>query len=107
MRSVFATECTRRVLPRMTFANLSINYRVPTMLYRSEKLSPPSQDKRWKIVEATMRRQGYLPSPLIQVLHSIQEAIGYLEDGALRYVSTSLHLPPRKGYGVAASQRPF
>lgn len=71
------------------------------MLYTTEKLAPPSQDKRWKIVEATMRRQGYVPSALIEVLHSIQEAFGYLEDGALRYVSASLHVPPSKVYGVA------
>jgi bidirectional [NiFe] hydrogenase diaphorase subunit len=71
------------------------------MFYTSEKIAPPSQDKRWKIVEATIRRQGSVPSSLIEVLHSIQEAFGYLEDGSLRYVSASLHVPPSKVYGVA------
>lgn len=71
------------------------------MLYTSEKVSPPSQDKRWKIVEATIRRQGNVPSSLIEVLHSVQEAFGYLDQGALHYVSASLHVPPSKVYGVA------
>lgn len=71
------------------------------MMYKSAKISPPSDDKRWKIVEATMRRQGYIPSTLIEALHSVQEAFGYLDEGALRYVSASLHVPPSKVYGVA------
>lgn len=65
------------------------------------KISPPSDDKRWKIVEATMRRQGYVPSTLIEALHSIQEAFGFLDDAALRYVSAALRVPPSRVYGVA------
>lgn len=71
------------------------------MLTKTAKVSPPSEDKRWKIVEATMRRQGNVPSSLIEALHSVQEAFGYLDEGALRYVSASLHVPPSKVYGVA------
>jgi bidirectional [NiFe] hydrogenase diaphorase subunit len=71
------------------------------MVSKSVKVSLPSDDKRWKIVEATMRRQGYVPSSLIEALHSIQEAFGFLDDGALRFVSASLHVPPSKVYGVA------
>jgi bidirectional [NiFe] hydrogenase diaphorase subunit len=48
-----------------------------------------------------MRRQGYVPSTLIEALHSVQEAFGYLDEDALRYVSASLHVPPSKVYGVA------
>ena len=65
------------------------------------KVLPPSDDKRWKIVQATMRRQGYVPGTLIEALHSVQEAFGFLDDGALRFVSTSLHVPPSKVYRVA------
>jgi bidirectional [NiFe] hydrogenase diaphorase subunit len=65
------------------------------------KIAPPSDDKRWRIVEATMRRQGFVPSSLIETLHTVQEAFGYLDGGALRYVSASLRVPPSKVYGVA------
>ncbi|TAH50216.1 MAG: bidirectional hydrogenase complex protein HoxE [Chloroflexota bacterium] len=68
---------------------------------RSEKISPPSEDKRWKIVDTTMRRKGYVPSALIEALHSTQEAFGYLDESALRYISASLRVPPSKVYGVA------
>jgi bidirectional [NiFe] hydrogenase diaphorase subunit len=71
------------------------------MLAKTGKISAPSDDKRWKIVDATMRRHGYVPSTLIEALHSAQEAFGFLDEGALRYVSASLHVPPSKVYGVA------
>lgn len=71
------------------------------MFAKSAKVLPPSEDKRWKIVDATMRRHGLVPSTLIEALHSAQEAFGFLDEGALRYVAASLHVPPSKVYGVA------
>ncbi len=71
------------------------------MMQKTVKIAPPSDDKRWRIVETTMRRHGFVPSSLIEALHSAQEAFGYLDDGALKYVSASLHVPPSKVYGVA------
>ena len=71
------------------------------MLTQSVKISPPSNDKRWKIVETTMRRNGFVPSALIEALHSAQEAFGFLDEDALHYVSASLHVPPSRVYGVA------
>lgn len=64
-------------------------------------VDPPSDDKRWRIVNATMRRHGYSPDALIETLHSVQEAFGYLDDEMLNYVSASLRVPPSKTYGVA------
>lgn len=61
----------------------------------------PSGDKRWKIVEATMRRNGYQGHALIEVLHSIQEAFGYLELEGLRYVAQALRVPMSQVYGAA------
>jgi bidirectional [NiFe] hydrogenase diaphorase subunit len=72
-----------------------------TKMPKDTRIPTPSADKRWKIVETTMRRHGFLPSSLIEAMHSAQEAFGYLDDGALRYVSASLHVPPSKVYGVA------
>jgi bidirectional [NiFe] hydrogenase diaphorase subunit len=65
------------------------------------KLDPPSEDKRWRIVAATMRRYGYASDALIETLHSVQETFGYLDDDALRYVAANLKIPPSRVYGVA------
>ena len=62
----------------------------------------PSADKRWKIVDATMRRHGYRADSLIEVLHTVQEAFGYLDEVAMKFVATSLRVPPSKVYGVAS-----
>jgi len=61
----------------------------------------PSDDKRWRQVDVRMRRLGYRPDGLIEVLHTTQEVFGYLDDEALTYVSESLRVPPSKVYGVA------
>ncbi len=65
------------------------------------KASPPSDDRRWKIVDGTMRRHGHEPYALIEVLHTVQETFGFLTDEALRYVAVSLRVPYSKVYGVA------
>ena len=65
------------------------------------KPSPPNQDKRWKLVDATMRRMGQQSRGLIETLHTVQEAFGYLDEQALRYVAMSLRVPLSRAYGVA------
>jgi bidirectional [NiFe] hydrogenase diaphorase subunit len=65
------------------------------------RAAAPSDDKRWKIVETRMRRLGNRPEALVEALHSAQEAFGYIDDDALRYVSHSLSVPPSTVYGVA------
>jgi len=61
----------------------------------------PSEDKRWKIVEATARRHGREPHALIEMLHTVQECVGYLDETALRFVAASLRLPLSRVYGTA------
>ena len=61
----------------------------------------PSDDKRWKLVNATMRRNGYADHALIETLHSVQDAFGFLDEGSLRFVAAALDLPLSKVYGVA------
>jgi bidirectional [NiFe] hydrogenase diaphorase subunit len=63
--------------------------------------APPTPDKRWKLVEATMRRMGNNPRGLIESLHTVQEVFGYLDPPALRFVATSLRVPLSRAYGVA------
>jgi len=65
------------------------------------KPEAPSDDKRWRIVDTRMRRLGERPEALIEVLHSVQEAFGYLDTDALAYVGAALGVPPSKVYGVA------
>ena len=65
------------------------------------KPTPPSDDKRWRLVDATMRRLGQHPRGLIETLHTVQEAFGYLDIQALRYVAASLRVPLSRAYGVA------
>jgi bidirectional [NiFe] hydrogenase diaphorase subunit len=65
------------------------------------KPSPPSDDKRWKIVETRMRRMGDRPAALIEALHAAQEAFGYLDEDALHYVGDTLGVPHSRVYGVA------
>jgi len=62
---------------------------------------PPNSDKRWKLVDATIRRQGQQARGLIETLHTVQEAFGYLDEQALRYVAMSLRVPLSRAYGVA------
>jgi len=65
------------------------------------KPTPPNQDKRWRLVDATMRRLGQQSRGLIETLHTAQEAFGYLDEDALRYVAASLRVPLSRAYGVA------
>jgi bidirectional [NiFe] hydrogenase diaphorase subunit len=61
----------------------------------------PSDDKRWKIVEATARRHGREPHALIETLHTVQECFGYLDENALRFVASVLRVPLSRVYGAA------
>ena len=61
----------------------------------------PSDDKRWKIVEATARRHGREPHALIETLHTVQESFGYLDNSALRFVAMALRVPLSRVYGAA------
>src|SRR5271165_6370594 len=65
------------------------------------KPTPPTDDRRWKLVDAAMRKHGHEPSALIESLHSVQEAFGYLDERGLRYVALSLRVPFSKVYGVS------
>jgi bidirectional [NiFe] hydrogenase diaphorase subunit len=60
-----------------------------------------SPDKRYKILDATIKRYQYQQDALIEVLHKAQELFGCLPDDLLLYVAHSLKLPPSRVYGVA------
>lgn len=77
------------------------------MPLRTARPLAPSDDKRWRIIQTRMRRLGNRPDALIEALHSTQEAFGYIDDDALRYISDCLMVPPGKVFGVATFYHHF
>jgi bidirectional [NiFe] hydrogenase diaphorase subunit len=71
------------------------------MLVRTPKIAPPTNDKKWVGVQAVMRQNGYSRDALIETLHAVQKAFGYLDEDSLRYVAASLRVPLSKAYGVS------
>ncbi len=71
------------------------------MIATKTKPAAPSEDKRWRMVDTTMRRNGFASHALIETLHSVQDSFGYLDDASMQYVAGSLNLPLSKVYGVA------
>src|SRR5262245_41257929 len=61
----------------------------------------PSGDNRFKMLDASLKRQRFQPDALIEVLHTAQELFGYLHDDILLYIAQGLKLPPSRVYGVA------
>lgn len=67
----------------------------------SKKNNGEKKDKRRKLVDATMRRYGFSSYALIETLHTVQEAYGFLDEENLKHVAHSLRVPLSKVYGVA------
>ncbi len=63
--------------------------------------SHPSGDKRFKVLDVTMKRHQFRADSLIEVLHKAQDLFGYLEHDVLLYVARGLKQPPSRVYGVA------
>ena len=61
----------------------------------------PSGDPRFKLIDRTLKRFQFQQDALIEVLHTAQEAFGFLEEDLLIYVAHQLKLPLSWVYGVA------
>ncbi len=70
-------------------------------MIKQKQAAPPSDDVRWRFVMATMRRNGFRRSALIETLHTVQETFGFLDEESLRYVASSLNTPLSQVYGVS------
>ncbi len=77
------------------------------MLPFLERCDPPSDDKRWKIVAATMRKLGGQRHALIEALHSMQHAFGYIDKQGLNFVAGTLRIPLSQVYGTATFYHHF
>ena len=64
-------------------------------------LQHASGDKRFKILEAHMKKHQFKHDALIEVLHKAQELFGFLEDDLLLFIAYKLKLPASRVYGVA------
>jgi bidirectional [NiFe] hydrogenase diaphorase subunit len=67
----------------------------------------PSEDKRWKIVNGTMRRHGHSRNALIETLHTVQSSFGYVDNKAITFVARSLRVPLSEAYGVVTFYNHF
>ena len=70
-------------------------------LTKKPQKSGQKVDKRFKVIDISMKRNHYRQDALIEILHKAQEAFGYLEPDVLEYVAHALKLPLSRVYGVA------
>ncbi|HTT72077.1 MAG TPA: bidirectional hydrogenase complex protein HoxE, partial [Anaeromyxobacteraceae bacterium] len=61
----------------------------------------PSGDKRFKMLDAAMKRHQFESDALLEILHQAQELFGFLSDDVLIYVGRALKAPLSRVYGVA------
>lgn len=61
----------------------------------------PSGDKRFKLLEVTMKRHQFRSDALIEVMHAAQELFGFLEVDLMFFIARHLKLPPSRVFGVA------
>ena len=71
--------------------------RHPTSL---KELSP--SDPKVEQLNAKLKKERYQPHALIEILHTAQDAWGYLPREVLNYISHALHLPPSSVYSTAS-----
>ncbi|HUA36890.1 MAG TPA: bidirectional hydrogenase complex protein HoxE [Candidatus Sulfopaludibacter sp.] len=79
---------------------------LPTLLSEKQKtadrvMQHASGDKRFKILEAHMKKYQFKHDALIEILHKAQELFGFLDDDLLLFVAYKLKLPASRVYGVA------
>jgi bidirectional [NiFe] hydrogenase diaphorase subunit len=84
---------------------------------KEESLSPPNsksslsaeipEDHRLRMVNRTMRLYRNESHALIETLHTVQESFGYLEEGVLKYVASTLRVPLSRVYAVATFYHSF
>ena len=58
-------------------------------------------DKRLKVLDAAMKKHQFRADALLEILHTAQEAFGFLQNDLLMHIARQLKLPPSRVYGVA------
>lgn len=62
----------------------------------------PQDDPRVKQLNIKMKKEGYKPDALIQILHNAQNSYGYLPLNVLQYIARKLKLPPARVFGTVS-----
>jgi bidirectional [NiFe] hydrogenase diaphorase subunit len=57
-------------------------------------------DTRYKRIAAAMTKHQRRPDALIEVLHKVQDAFGYVPLDAMRFIAREMRIPPARIYGV-------
>lgn len=57
-------------------------------------------DPRAKLIAAKIKKGNYKADALIEILHTAQNAYGYLPMNVLRYITKELRLPPSRVYST-------
>lgn len=60
----------------------------------------PKSDPRVKLLTARIKKEAYRQDALIEVLHTVQNAYGYLPMNILQFVAKELKLPPARVYST-------
>ncbi len=59
-------------------------------------------DPRLKLIAAKIKKENYRADALIEILHTAQNAYGYLPSGVLKYITQELHLPPSRVFSTVS-----
>jgi len=73
----------------------------------TRKIEVDLTDRRWKLVRHTMQKHNFSKRALIETLHVIQDAFGYIDDEAIAYVAQELKIPLSKVHGVVTFYNSF
>ena len=60
----------------------------------------PRTDPRVKMLASRIRKENYNPGSLIEILHTAQNAFGYLPLNVLQYITKELKLPPARVFST-------
>ena len=59
-------------------------------------------DPRIKLIAAKMKKENYRADALIEILHTAQNAYGYLPMNILKFITKELKLPPSRVYSTVS-----
>lgn len=59
-------------------------------------------DPRLKLITTKIKKEKFRPDALIEVLHTAQNAYGYLPMNVLKFIAKELHLPPSRVFSTVS-----
>jgi bidirectional [NiFe] hydrogenase diaphorase subunit len=62
----------------------------------------PKTDPRVKLIAAKIKKENHKADALIEILHTAQNAYGYLPLNVLKYITKELHLPPSRVFSTVS-----